>query len=425
MAVLHLKKLAAVFALLAICEAAGAQDDEPQPPKPGVRLQFVPPPMSGRISLGIYDARGKLVRVLHREDEVSEFTAAIDGLVTVWDGRDDAGAQMPAGKYHARGVMVGGVNFDGEAFRGNEWIVDEDSPRIRRIEAIAVNESGALQLQGQTSGGEKVTLICDAKGAIVSSAAGSTAASAVFAADGKVYARENQSDHEVNLPAITWAIGACPSREGGVWVIDCGAQCEVKEFTKAGEFRRRLAVKAGDPIPWQIAAAKDRDEIFLLENDPQKQRVTALSLAAPADANEPATSTWEVVFQKTIWFSDDLAAAREKLRSATGKPFVSQQKTVITLRPNPLTRNTRAQVAVTVASDAQGSFLKLADGLPLAAISDTPNLRWVALGGYEDAREKVVFQSDGAAIEEFKVRKLNDMLQFDCGEFDFDPAKLK
>ncbi|MDP9292792.1 MAG: hypothetical protein M3O82_10585 [Verrucomicrobiota bacterium] len=424
-----MKKLGAFFFLLALCGFARAQDDEPQPPEPGVRLQFVPPPMSGRISLGIYDAHGKLVRVLHREDETSEFTAAIDGLMTTWDGRDDSGADMPAGKYRARGVMVGELKFNGEAFRGNDWIIDEDSPRIRRIHAISAGENGGLRLQGETSGGERVAVTCDAKGSIASSADDSTAAplatSEVFAADGKVQVREKQTERELNLPAITWAIGACSSRDAGLWVIDCGAQCEVKEFTKAGEFRRRLAVKPGDPIPWQISAAKDRDEIFVLENDKQKQRVTALALAQPPDANQPTTSTWEVVFQKTIWFSDDLVAAQEKLRSASGKPFVTQQKTMITLRPNPLTRNTRAQIDVSVAFDAQGSFLKLADGLPVASISDTPNLRWVSLGGYEDTREKVVFQSDGAAIEEFKVSRLSDILQFDCGEFEYDPAKTK
>jgi hypothetical protein len=88
--------------------SAKAQDDEtPAPKKSGVKLQFIPPPMDGVFSLGIYDAKGKLIRTLHREAKLAEFTAALDGLITFWNGKDDTGAPVPAGKYAARGWCVG------------------------------------------------------------------------------------------------------------------------------------------------------------------------------------------------------------------------------------------------------------------------------------------------------------------------------
>src|SRR5437762_9418708 len=77
------------------------------PPTRTVRLSFVPPPLEGTISLGIYDGSGKLVRVLHQEAELNEFTIGADALVTQWDGKNDDGANLPAGKYHARGYLVG------------------------------------------------------------------------------------------------------------------------------------------------------------------------------------------------------------------------------------------------------------------------------------------------------------------------------
>ena len=77
------------------------------PPTRTVRLSFVPPPLQGTISLGIYDGNGKLVRVLHQEAELNEFTIGADALVTQWDGKNDDGANLPAGKYHARGYLVG------------------------------------------------------------------------------------------------------------------------------------------------------------------------------------------------------------------------------------------------------------------------------------------------------------------------------
>jgi hypothetical protein len=70
------------------------------------RISFVPPPVNGTISLGIFDPNRKLVRVLHREAKIDDFTIDESALVTTWDGKNDAGEDLPAGKYHARGYIV-------------------------------------------------------------------------------------------------------------------------------------------------------------------------------------------------------------------------------------------------------------------------------------------------------------------------------
>ena len=77
-----------------------------------VRISFVPPPLEGRISLGIYDAKGKLVRVLHQEADLNEFKIGADALGTQWDGKNDNGDDLPAGKYHARGYLVGPLKVE-------------------------------------------------------------------------------------------------------------------------------------------------------------------------------------------------------------------------------------------------------------------------------------------------------------------------
>jgi len=76
-------------------------------PARSVRISFVPPPLEGTISLGIYDNNSKLVRVLHQEAASNEFTIGADALVTQWDGKNDDGEDLPAGKYHARGYLIG------------------------------------------------------------------------------------------------------------------------------------------------------------------------------------------------------------------------------------------------------------------------------------------------------------------------------
>lgn len=81
-------------------------------PARSVRISFVPPPLDGTISLGIYDTGGKLVRVLHQEASVDVFTIGADALQTRWDGKDDDGFDLPAGKYHARGYAVGNIKSE-------------------------------------------------------------------------------------------------------------------------------------------------------------------------------------------------------------------------------------------------------------------------------------------------------------------------
>ena len=77
-----------------------------------VRISFVPPPLDGTISLGIYDRAGKLVRVLHREAQLNQFEIGADALVTHWDGKSNDGQDLPAGKYRARGYMVGRLKVE-------------------------------------------------------------------------------------------------------------------------------------------------------------------------------------------------------------------------------------------------------------------------------------------------------------------------
>jgi hypothetical protein len=81
-------------------------------PARSVRISFVPPPLEGRISLGIYDSKGKLLRVLHHEADLNEFKIGADALVTQWDGKNDNREDLPAGKYHARGYLVGPLKVE-------------------------------------------------------------------------------------------------------------------------------------------------------------------------------------------------------------------------------------------------------------------------------------------------------------------------
>ena len=126
------KKYAAILIVFAIAgiafaqespspaETASASPEQSPSPSPSpaastarnVPLRFVPPPMEGTISLGIFDSSDKLVRVLHRESKVDNFTIDENSLKTTWDGKNDAGEDLPTGKYRARGYAVGRLKVD-------------------------------------------------------------------------------------------------------------------------------------------------------------------------------------------------------------------------------------------------------------------------------------------------------------------------
>jgi hypothetical protein len=114
------KVMALVFTGLATICCVTAQESPtptaaPSPsasPARSVRISFLPPPMEGTISLGIYDASGKLVRVLVQEGQVDEFEVGADALVAKWNGKNDRDEDLPAGKYHARGYLVGRLKVE-------------------------------------------------------------------------------------------------------------------------------------------------------------------------------------------------------------------------------------------------------------------------------------------------------------------------
>lgn len=85
--------------------------------------------MDGTISLGIYDQAGKIVRVLHRNAQLNDFEIGADALVTRWDGRDDGHQDLPSGRYHARGYLVGPLKRED---------LGETSPPSAQIEANVV-----------------------------------------------------------------------------------------------------------------------------------------------------------------------------------------------------------------------------------------------------------------------------------------------
>jgi len=112
-----------------------AQEMSPSPspsatPARLVRISFVPPPLEGKICLGVYNEWGQLVRVLHEEAEFDEFTIGADALSTKWDGKDDYDYDLPAGKYSARGFLVASMKIE-QISQTDEAVFIDPAPPVR------------------------------------------------------------------------------------------------------------------------------------------------------------------------------------------------------------------------------------------------------------------------------------------------------
>ena len=123
-------------------------------------LQAAPPetqeiafavPGQGLITLGVFNKSGKLVRTLHALDGEEAFRIGLNGYITQWDGRDDAGQKVPAGRYFLRGYLIGEVSVEGEAFHFNDWVSSSEFPMPRRIEDFSMLPGGDLLLAGRTA----------------------------------------------------------------------------------------------------------------------------------------------------------------------------------------------------------------------------------------------------------------------------------
>jgi len=150
MALLHLVLVVLLAAVAARAEEAAVE----APPSRGVEIRFVPPGAAGTVSLGIYDASGRLVRVLCDEWTFGRFRVGLNGLSTEWDGLDGNGQPVAAGTYAARGFIVGNLQVEGEAIHFNAWIEGAEAPRIVAVAAQQLLPGGDVLLAARLSGAQ-------------------------------------------------------------------------------------------------------------------------------------------------------------------------------------------------------------------------------------------------------------------------------
>jgi hypothetical protein len=398
----------------AAAEAQGTQSTLTTPPLVAVpagnlKITFVPPPLEGTLSLGVFNRAGKLVRTLKTEAVAADFTVGLNGLITFWDGRDDSGQLLPAGGYRIRGFAVGDLEITGEEFHCNDWVESEDGPHPSVFEHIRV-EGHTLELTARDPSNKRWKISHPLAGDAPEDA------SKIEPFEGGAAAPGGEAGTTAQAPTPAGEPGpkSCAGRDGTLWKIEKAAgETVVAQFDAQGEVLRRLSIGAGEPVPIGIAASADKDEVFLLEQSGERFRLRGLKKVLPKEGS--TAPGWETFLEKNRWPSSKFSQVAAKV--GRSKPFVAEPQIPLKSEPNPLLGGAVSDVQVTAGKDAEGSFLKTADGLLLRRLTDTPRLGWVVVG--REARQPgiVLLQSDGAVVEEYRIAQPGALMSFDAGEY--------
>lgn len=399
------------FGLLFAAASWGfAQDDEDAPPPPkkkeGVQITFLPPPMQGVLSLGIYTADGKLTRVLHREATEKAFVIGLNGLITQWDGKNDKGEQLPAGKYLAKGWMTGDLGVDGVAFYGNDWF-KEDGPRFTQALRFQKAEDGSWQVVLQDTAGKEQAVTVAAE-----TSANAKSTVEITLTEGVLSIKQGETQVKAPLDEGEKVLKASVGFGGNVWaIVEKESGREVRSYSPAGEFLRRLAYRESEPVPFDLVASTSTERVLLLERNTGGQRFRILS--QPESTAEG--STWKTIDERQILASDrfeSVASRLDRARNVNPTPFVK-----VSSKLNPLLQNARTEVEIQAVPGPDGAVLVTSDGLPLTQITETKGLKWCVL--VREGKSLTLFESDGSVVEEFKISKPENLMSFDAGEYTF------
>jgi hypothetical protein len=147
------------------------------------------------------------------------------------------------------------------------------------------------------------------------------------------------------------------------------------------------------------------------------------------DTGHPAppghyTARGYMIGDVTVRHLDTSSPPPAPLTFPNGKPFLPKPKIHVTLVSNPLDQDRpgAADLAVTLGPD--GSWLQLADGLPLKQIDPTPAnptdpANSISMGRAAPGDPLIVF-THTPALQSYSITNISHMMAFDCGDFDLD-----
>ncbi len=393
-------------------------------------------PATGRITLGVFDKNGHLVRTLHALDDEDQFQAGLNGFISRWDGLDDSGKKVAPGTYHIRGYQIGEATVSGEAFHFNDWISDSGMPAISRIEDFEVLDGGDILLAAKTPASTllarasikdgslalETNLPADKTGPARQRLAELTGQPPEFfssidssgetilaaGANGVWVSQNGSAPRKIELPVQVNALSLGAGET--FWFIGSSAEADqppvVGEADFSGEILRALPYEPADPLPKKIRATKSG--FVVLEELPGSQRLRSLS--------RDESGEWVVDWEKTIRDSQRFGFANGEVTADAGDA-TQIDSLRFRLEENPLTAE-RQTITIRAVADSTGSRLVTEDGLPLLLVSQQPGIQRVVIHRGKAPDSLRLLQGNGAAVEEYLIEGLRHILPLNAGQIE-------
>jgi hypothetical protein len=395
---------------------------EDRPPSVNLKVVVALPQPEGTLSLAIFNAAGKIVKTLASEQEISSLKSNLNGVELLWDCTGEKGLPVQGSNYKAKGFLVSDLNAQGEAFHGNDWATDSDPKRPTTITGLRFEE------------GHFVISLKDASGAPLATTFTATVEKTPtpLGLPSQDPTPTPPTARPTPQPQEGFALQS-PAMDATQWRIEEG-----KAILKTdGSPIRQIKNLPGEPMPIAVAAAPNAPVVALLEQSRDRTRVRVLRFrplpgekwnpianstnkTAPADTG---VNIWQTLFEHQIQNAESQTAAAKWLPILKKAP--SSGKIKVPLTPSSIDTNQNPSTEVVASFDAEGLQLRSADGLLLRRITSTPEIKWACLAIDPVDRSKLLmFQSDGAVIEEFSLPLPLAATLLDAGSFT-PPANTK
>ena len=191
------------------------------------------------------------------------------------------------------------------------------------------------------------------------------------------------------------------------WALEentTGALSVAQYSPEEGNLARWTPAKDEGKITW-IAGSPGNDVFVAAVTNPSAQRTLAI--------RRKDAGGWEYVFDKKITACANFGWADGNLSPGTGDLPAA---VTADLGDNPLDPAAPRTLALRAFSDATGTGLSAADGLPLLRVLDGPGFPRVMMVAGQAPNTVRFFQGNGACVEEFVVSNLAAITAFDAGE---------
>lgn len=393
-----------------------------------IRIQFAPPDFEARYSLSVLDDKGKWVRTLCVEASSDEFEKTKDGLVWIWDGKDDRG-KISAGNYSVRGYAIPttGVKVGEVRWPFDDWAFLR-ATKMYEIADLCWGEESVLRVFGHVDGSTHGPLrllterLCTLDGVVTLSkgplrwdGVGDRGDGRAWVDGDAVWVKEGEGAKQLKIEGLEKPADLALGVDGSIWVTDRGSTSPgVKRIDKEGRLAEWIPCSEKGLLPVRIAIEPRTGRLAILEAKEWKEVVRILEERA---GDKPS---WVEIVRKnritTGGFEiegDSPVPNRSEKGEYRELELPNFVRILLGENPEAVANNRLLDISV----QHEGNFAALADGSGVR-ILHLAKLYPYRYGLVRKGDDAVATYVDGSAgVSEQVVTGLRKIVKIDCGRY--------